>query len=145
MRTQIANTISALQELLQSLDLVAEKAQAAVQAAAAAVQANNYLTGGGYSGDYGGDTTGSGGGGSGGPGNLEDTTIDPPFDPQAVRYQRTIFNQAGDDIMTVMMSDYEFEEWKKQNQNSSLGLTFYSRVGRRDRYSRFASGGYTGS
>ena len=64
MRNQIANTISALQQLMQSLDLVVQKAQAAIAAAQAAAMAQQWA---GLGNDVGG---GSGSGPGGGSGNV---------------------------------------------------------------------------
>ena len=112
MRNQIANTISALQELLQSLDLVMERAQAAVAAATAAAQANAYMNSGGYSG---GDESSNGTGAGDGSGNSYkgglDNVYGNPSDPLV-----TVFDPGGNAVFTDQES--RVKQWLSGIDNS---------------------------
>ena len=97
MRNQIAGTIEALYGLLQTLDQVTQRAQVAIQAAAAAAQAAAMMNA----------YTGGGDGGAGSPGGGNPYGVNPDgtkyagVDPNDIPHRMTIFNQAGEDVMTV--------------------------------------------
>ena len=131
MRNQIANTISALQQLMQSLDLVVQKAQAAIAAAQAAAAAQQWA---GLGNDVGG---GSGpGGGSGNTG----TGTGPGKSPSEINP-----NNANVYVYGNLVSDGGTTiKTYNPNGNSSLDNHWRDKMSKLSGY-EFDTGGYTGS
>lgn len=140
MRNQIANTISALQQLMQSLDLVVQKAQAAIAAAQAAAMAQQWA---GLGNDVGGGS-GPGGGSGNNPGGSRTPSGPTDINADTIYY---IPNGAPSNLGITARGDVNYvENGGKHNtteiypgKGSSMGNGIPSNIPKR------ASGGYTGA